>query len=591
MKGATVPEIQATSWSKSAQVNISSEELWDLMWRPETQPRWLGEGPAIRLERDTRCALTDEAGIWRSGYVEKIRSPSGVTLHMEPPPAWGDAGPTTVRIRIAAMAERKSRVEIEEADVPAARVSEVERYWSRRLGLIRAMATAVNRRRDQVKQAVVVIHGIGEQQPGATLASLAASGVLPHGEEGESIWVKPDRASHSFELRKMTYKASFQNRLPSTDVFEFYWAHTIRDTTLGQLGAWMRRLLLRRRVPRPLRPLWLMSWVLIIAAAAMGVAVWIGAIDLSRWLVGGTALVVIVGAVWKLIGRGLALQVLGDAARYLLPLPGNIAHRQAIREAGVELLERLHDSGEYDRVVILGHSLGSVIAYDIVTHAWIRMNTRHQRPRTAKFAELRDVERSVAVSGTEAARKLQHAAWRRQRANTQPWLVTDLVTVGSPLTYADLLMAAGPEALAEAKRDRILPTCPPVTEREASTGHLRMSYERPFRDALGGTKLTFTQFHHAAPFAVTRWTNLYFQTKWFGIAGDIVGGPVAGCFGDWVRDVALTSPAHRFTHTWYWRPAGDSAHLAALRDALALDGRPDLVELLREVPAYSLIGK
>jgi hypothetical protein len=34
------------------------------------------------------------------------------------------------------------------------------------------------------------------------------------------------------------------------------------------------------------------------------------------------------------------------------------------------MLEALHDKDEYDRIVIVGHSLGSVIGYDITTHAW-----------------------------------------------------------------------------------------------------------------------------------------------------------------------------------------------------------------------------
>lgn len=43
----------------------------------------------------------------------------------------------------------------------------------------------------------------------------------------------------------------------------------------------------------------------------------------------------------------------------------------------------------------------------------------------------------------------------------RPWLVTDLVTLGSPLAHADFLMAASAEAFAKDKQDRILPTCPP----------------------------------------------------------------------------------------------------------------------------------
>ncbi len=60
----------------------------------------------------------------------------------------------------------------------------------------------------------------------------------------------------------------------------------------------------------------------------------------------------------------------GDAARYLEPRPENIARRQAIREAGAQLLDALHDKGRYSRIIVYGHSLGSVIAYYMLSHAW-----------------------------------------------------------------------------------------------------------------------------------------------------------------------------------------------------------------------------
>ena len=87
------------------------------------------------------------------------------------------------------------------------------RYWARRLELVKQLAGAVGRRRRDVSQAVIVIHGIGEQHPGATLRNLVASGALAD-PVGESVWIKPDRRSESFELRKVTFKADFEGKLP-----------------------------------------------------------------------------------------------------------------------------------------------------------------------------------------------------------------------------------------------------------------------------------------------------------------------------------------------------------------------------------------
>ena len=70
----------------------------------------------------------------------------------------------------------------------------------------------------------------------------------------------------------------------------------------------------------------------------------------------------------------LIVDYVGDAARYLSPLPRNIRLRQKIRGECVRLLRTLHASGEYDRIIVVGHSLGSVIAYDAITHLWQEFN-------------------------------------------------------------------------------------------------------------------------------------------------------------------------------------------------------------------------
>jgi hypothetical protein len=77
-----------------------------------------------------------------------------------------------------------------------------------------------------------------------------------------------------------------------------------------------------------------------------------------------------------LVAQGFVLSYLGDAARYLSPRPRNIALRQKIRSEGLKLFRSLHASGEYDRIVVVGHSLGSVIGYDLITHLWQEYNER-----------------------------------------------------------------------------------------------------------------------------------------------------------------------------------------------------------------------
>jgi hypothetical protein len=123
-------------------------------------------------------------------------------------------------------------------------------------------------------------------------------------------------------------------------------------------------------VPDRLRTLWIVSWLAVVLAAVLFV--------FRDYMPEGTTwLAVLAGVVllfkWK--GRYFGLQYIGDAARYLSPTPENVGVRQAIRSAAVELLEGLHDDPtwrRYHRIILVGHSLGSVIGYDAITHLWQR---------------------------------------------------------------------------------------------------------------------------------------------------------------------------------------------------------------------------
>lgn len=81
--------------------------------------------------------------------------------------------------------------------------------------------------------------------------------------------------------------------------------------------------------------------------------------------VAALALTALLLLAWKFLAGQLA-----DAARYLTPDPANIEARNAIRNEGLELLRHIHASGVYNRVIVVGHSLGSVIGFDILRLAW-----------------------------------------------------------------------------------------------------------------------------------------------------------------------------------------------------------------------------
>ena len=64
---------------------------------------------------------------------------------------------------------------------------------------------------------------------------------------------------------------------------------------------------------------------------------------------------------------------LGDAARYFRNSPANVAVRRAIRKDAVDTLDQLHRSRDYDRIIVVAHSLGTAVAYDMLRAYYSRI--------------------------------------------------------------------------------------------------------------------------------------------------------------------------------------------------------------------------
>lgn len=80
--------------------------------------------------------------------------------------------------------------------------------------------------------AVVLLHGIGEQRPMATLRGFVR-GVF--GKSGRS---KPDRLLELFEVRHLDFKFSGSN----VDCYELYWAHHMTSSSWLHIIKWLKRL-------------------------------------------------------------------------------------------------------------------------------------------------------------------------------------------------------------------------------------------------------------------------------------------------------------------------------------------------------------
>jgi hypothetical protein len=427
-----------------------------------------------------------------------------------------------------------------------------------------------------MRQAVILIHGIGEQRPMRTVRGFVA-GVLGATEEGSRrVFSKPDRMSESFELRRLV--AEKTRSRPMTDFYEYYWAYHMEGTKLRHLWPWFRTVLFRspRTVPAGLRVLWTLSWVLAVGATFFLVK---GRLFQQHTLWDSSSVVGFALAGFFSVVQGFAVNFLGDAARYLSPRPGNIAIRQKIRSEGIKLLRRLHSSGDYDRIVVVGHSLGSVIGYDVLTHLWSQLNTVYGKPDKPHQRSLAAVEQmgpQLSASSrsdlVEEFQKFQRELWIEQRGLGFPWLVTDFVTLGSPLAHGAILLATERKELITRQQQRELPTCPPVQD----DNH----YSYLERYQFGNAPRSMRVLHHAGVFASTRWSNVFFPIR-FGLLGDWVGGELRPVFGPGIRDVPVTDGLMRFVpllpHTYYWRGsktpsrAGRMTALGALAEVLDLD--------------------
>lgn len=483
------------------------------------------------------------------------------------------------------------------------------------------------------KIAVVIAHGMGEQIPMDTLRGFVEAAWVndasvqapaPPDERSDDTWIKPDPVTGSLELRRITTRwtkstsapekptSAPEQKGPRVDFFEFYWADLAEGTKVEEVSDWLRTLLLRwpSQVPPGMMGAWLLLWlatVVVVALLVFAALPWPGGLW-HAWLVIAAAVV------------GYAMQYmvspyLGDVARYVRADPRNIAMRRAIRERGLKLLDDLHASGAYERIVIVAHSLGTIIAYDLVSFFWAaRERALRISEEEPAFQKLRAVEQAAhdlaaAPAADKVAKRTAYRDAQRafrlalrsggedgtfwQRAPGEEWLISDFVTLGSPLTHAAFLLARDDAELKGKIATWLFPTDWPQFQKIESEQRRKIENRNgPVPQTVWGPAGGLFSYyvadktwslHHSAPFAAVRWTNIHDPHR-FIFCGDIISGPLAPVFGDGIRDVDLRAlrgtQSWQFSHTLYWTLPPDKGaappHIEALRKALNLLDRPDV---------------
>lgn len=475
------------------------------------------------------------------------------------------------------------------------------------------------------KQAIVVIHGIGEQRPMDTITDFVRAvwetdpDVCRNGKPlPAETWSKPDVRTGSLELRRITTRESTPTpafpRGVRSDFYELYWADLSAGSTWEQVRSWVTGLLCRNpftAVTRDVMLAWIALWVLslvilvllIASVLPMDAAIFRTPVRsvwpfswLLRWQ---TWELTAIAAVLAWLAHAVVVPYAGRVVRYTRATPDNIAARKDIRERGLALVDELHKK-DYQRIIVVGHSLGSILAYDLVSYFWARRDaSRTVVEGTEEFEALRRLEQSL-LTFEKAPSDEAAAAFRQAQQNLslllrrrpppqgeQPdarWLITDLVTLGSPLAHADFLLAKSAKDMDERILRREFPTCPPVREvldtwslDAARKTDLPIDEKEPKLLCFPLGKNLQWQLHHATPFAAVSWTNIHDPAQLI-FAGDIISGPLASRFGKAVRDVdlrALRGQSLCFSHTNYWRLSRSGlagTDVRALREALDLSG-------------------
>lgn len=243
------------------------------------------------------------------------------------------------------------------------------------------------------KTAILVIHGIGEQKPFETLDAFVRPLATAYSElsggpvrlEHDLAWIQSWGESHV----TLTPESG---RHPVLDVFEYYWSHlTQRRITAAEVISWLVSVARgaqafygrrgqdipagEKRDDRLFRAdgefdhleylIRLISLGGLLKPFYSLATKLIGALPFLKAFKG------VAGAIANVLAPLLYRELvdyLGDVALYCSTDVKSeyYAVRKAILDGAVEKAKWLAASGDYDRVFFCGHSLGSVIAYDVM---------------------------------------------------------------------------------------------------------------------------------------------------------------------------------------------------------------------------------
>ncbi len=420
------------------------------------------------------------------------------------------------------------------------------------------------------KQAVVVIHGIGNQQPMETLRGFVSRLLEPN----DKMYSSPNRLTDNLELRKLSIGHK------NTDFYEFYWANLVKDVPITDILVWMLKLIYTRRLPQRLKKL---IWGLRIGLPLLTFGIYLLGSRLALFFKDSDMFkVTIYGflSLWILRSSSSLLlkmlentfiQFIGDAVRYTVPTPENIETRSKIRQQGIDLLRKLHEDTEeddpnqltYDRIIVVGHSLGGIIAYDILSFLWSANNKIFSKATDDNLLKQNALEAVSNYAKQEpfdvaTYQTLQNNLFKEQIHLGNSWRISDFITLGTPLAHGGFLLAKDDADFLMKIDQREVAISPPQVNADENA----FFYPKPFRSQKTVTNelgvvvtedvpKSINLLHSAAQFGVVRWSNFYFSL-------DYIGGSMRQWFGKGMIDEEIV-PVGKTNqnipvkpHTAYW---------------------------------------
>jgi hypothetical protein len=445
----------------------------------------------------------------------------------------------------------------------------------------------------KVRQAVVMVHGMGEQRPLQTLNQFIAAALEPDPAAEHNFFSRPDEVTDSYEARVYLAPRAPREGHPEaraqTEFYEYHWAHLMQGNRIDDLWPTFRRMLLRppKRVPSGLIVVWALFWLAILATVYLlwqrDFTIDYEKIDLAvivQALLGaGAAGVALTYLVSRVLPGWLTTSFV-DVVRYLDTSPRSYQVRREIRKGMVDLLVKLHgaknlDGTErYQRIIVVAHSLGAFIAYDGIAYLWSHIDQQlPARRRGAGAPEgLENLERKasllpdqhfsseglpVSEAKLDDYRVAQRRLWLGLRHQGNPWRITDLITLGTPMYFTDRLYTKNVDEFKQRVARGELPTCPPQDEGQEKNNinstKRWYSWERDGR----------REMDYKAAFAVVRWTNMWFPAR-LHFFGDWFGNRLAPLFGNGIKDIRLERNLPRaavpgYAHAQYLRFPNDTS--------------------------------